>query len=69
VHHAIERFTGHALSAEDLRHLINSPVNAMNVEMNSKQSMNLKLSWGIEARLVRDEVRAVTLYVTPLTLI
>jgi hypothetical protein len=63
VHHAIERFTGHALRAEDVKQLIDSPSNVINVQTDAKQSMNLKLAWGIEARLVSNEVRVVGLLV------
>ncbi|KAI0288761.1 hypothetical protein BC826DRAFT_1036060 [Russula brevipes] len=52
VHQAIETFTGRILRAEDVQHFINHPANAINIESNVHDSMDLKLAWGIEAREV-----------------
>ncbi|KAF8340547.1 uncharacterized protein EI90DRAFT_3117067 [Cantharellus anzutake] len=51
-HAAIETFTGQTLNAELVQQLINHPANAINIETNAHDSMDQKLAWGIEARLV-----------------
>ena len=71
-HTAIEMFTGKELGAELIQRFINSPANAINLEWNAHVSMDKKLAWGIEARLVNDEVRIMRLcclYATSLILI
>ncbi|KAI0256142.1 hypothetical protein BJV78DRAFT_441173 [Lactifluus subvellereus] len=52
VHHAIETFTGQTLRAELVQEFINHPANAMNIQGDAHDSMDRKLAWGIEARLV-----------------
>jgi len=44
------------LRAEDIQQLINCPANAINIETNAHDSIDMKLAWGIEARLADDEV-------------
>jgi len=52
VHHAIETFTGQTLRAKLVQEFINHPANAMNIQCDAHDSMDQKLAWGIEARLV-----------------
>jgi len=54
---AIEAFTGDTLRADTIQNFINHPANAMNIESNAHDSMDKKLAWGIEARLVNCTVR------------
>jgi hypothetical protein len=54
-------FTGHQLRTENIQHLINNPANAINIEYYTHVSMDRKLSWGIEARSVNNEVRVMRL--------
>ena len=61
VHAAIEMFTGSEVRAAEVQHLINHPRNAINMEGNAHLSMNESLGWGIEAKLVNNEVRVIGL--------
>jgi len=54
-------FTGKNLSAETIQNFINNPVNAINIASDAHHSMDKKLAWGIEAKLVDDEVRVLRL--------
>jgi hypothetical protein len=54
---AIETFTGRNLMADTVQELINHPANAMNIQSDAHESMDKKLAWGIEARLVDHTVR------------
>ena len=54
---AIETFTGQKLRADTVQQFINHPASAMNIERNAHESMDNKLAWGIEARLVDHTVR------------
>ena len=58
MHRAIEIFTGQMPRAELVPELINHPANAMNVQGDAHDSMDQKLAWGIEARLVDHKVRS-----------
>ena len=61
MHQAIERFTGKQLQPEFIQANINSPTNAINVETNAHHSMDKSLAWGIEAKMVDDKVRVMSL--------
>jgi len=54
---AIEAFTGETLKADTVQKFINHPANAMNIQTDAHDSMDKKLAWGIEARLVNSTVR------------
>ncbi|KAH9963117.1 hypothetical protein BC827DRAFT_1193455 [Russula dissimulans] len=54
-HHAIEIFTGQTINAEVVQKLINHPANAINIESNAHETMDKRLAWGIEARVVDHE--------------
>jgi len=54
-------FTGKEVSADIIHHLINQPANAINIEINAHISMDKELAWGIEARLVNNEVWVIRL--------
>jgi hypothetical protein len=58
---AIEMFTGNAVTADMVLEFINNPTNAINLEANAHEAMNKRLAWGIEARLVNNEVRVMRL--------
>jgi hypothetical protein len=58
---AIEMFTGKQVSAEIVREFINNPSNAINLEYNAHHAMDKERAWGIEAKLVDDEVRVIML--------
>ena len=49
-------FTSHQLRTENIRHLINHPANAINIEYYTRVFMDRKI-WGIEAISVNNEVR------------
>jgi hypothetical protein len=51
---ALETFTGRRLT-EEVKRDINRPCNALNVESNAHDFYD-RLTWGIEARQVDDEV-------------
>lgn len=59
---AIEALTGKMLAATFIKDYINTPKNALNLEVNAHTTMNRNLSWGIEARRVEDKVSWLTLY-------
>jgi hypothetical protein len=61
LHYLIEMFTGHRLRTENIQHLINHPANAINIAYYCRVSMERELAWGIEARLVNNEVRVTRL--------
>jgi hypothetical protein len=54
-------FTGNQVSADIIRHFINHPANAINIQADAHDSMDKRLAWGIEARSVDDEVRVMRL--------
>jgi len=55
-------FTGKELDAEFIQRVINSPVNAINLEWNAHVTMDKQLAWGIEAQLTNNnEVRVMRL--------
>ena len=61
MHTAIEAFTGKEVSANTIQRSINHPANAINIEINANLSMDKRLAWGIEAKLVNNEVRVIRL--------
>jgi hypothetical protein len=54
---AIEMFTGNEVNAVIVRHFINNPANAVNLEANAHRSMDQSLAWGIEAISENNKVR------------
>ena len=54
-------FTGRQLRTENIQHLINHPANVINMQCDARESMDLELAWGIEAKSVNNEVRVMTL--------
>ena len=58
---AIEMFTGNEVSADMVRNLISRPANAINVQSDAHHAMDKRLAWGIEAKLVNNEVRVTRL--------
>ena len=54
-------FTGKIVKADEIQPLINHPMNAINLEHNAHVSMDHSLAWGIEAKSVNNEVRAIRL--------
>ncbi|KAF8313010.1 uncharacterized protein EI90DRAFT_3136974 [Cantharellus anzutake] len=61
-HAAIETFTSQMLNAKLVQQLINHPANAINIQTDAHDSMDQKLAWGIEARLVDHKEVAATIY-------
>jgi hypothetical protein len=61
VHTAIENFTGKEVSTEIIQDLINNPANAINLQFDAHHAMDKRLAWGIEAKLVNNEVRVMRL--------
>ena len=49
-------FTGSALDAQTIHDNINHPRNALNLESNAHDSMDMHLAWGIEAIPSGDQV-------------
>jgi hypothetical protein len=58
---AIEMFTGNQVTAEIIQQFINSPTNAINIQSDAHHAMDKRLAWGIEAKLVNNEVRVMRL--------
>ena len=58
---AIEMFTGNAVTADIVLEFINNPANAVNLQADAHQAMDERLAWGIEARLVNNEVTVMRL--------
>jgi hypothetical protein len=50
-------FTGKTVSAKTVLEFINNPANAMNLQGDAHDAMDKRLAWGIEARLVGNNVR------------
>jgi len=51
---AIEMFTGKEVSADIVRHFIDNPANAINLQSDAYDSMDKRLAWGIEAKSVNN---------------
>ena len=54
-------FTDKELDAVIIRHFINDPVNAINLDAHAHDAMDRRLAWGIEAKPVGNEVRVMRL--------
>lgn len=52
---AIGMFTGNQVTADIIQRFMNNPANAINLESMAHDSMDKRLAWGIEARLVHNE--------------
>jgi hypothetical protein len=58
---AIEMFTGKQLKAEIVEGFIKNPANAINLQFDAHYSMERDIAWGIEAKLIDNEVRIMSL--------
>jgi len=54
-------FTGNMVTAQFIRDFVNTPANAINIQTDAHDSMDKRLAWGIEAKLVDDEVTVIRL--------